>query len=168
MVKPLLNGRTRDDREANYGPSFRKLRYGLLLLVSIKIPNFEEDTSNFQNMTFVNMYRLSKIARGLGINFDRSKIAEKIYKEMEDKGEVRKIITEDNKTFVTLTKKGEQALSEKLECLEILNEKFYSQPLLQNLCVPSTSEERKSKGLKSPGTSKDEIMIENLIAKISS
>ena len=56
----------------------------------------------------------------LGLEFDRTKVAGKIFSELESKGKIKRAITEDSKTFITLTEEGKKKCNEKLDLLLIL------------------------------------------------
>jgi hypothetical protein len=61
-----------------------------------------------------------------GLGFERTKVAGKIFSELEDKGKIKRTITDDSSTFITLTDEC------KKECIENLDFKeFYSDPSLQ-------------------------------------
>jgi predicted transcriptional regulator len=170
-VKSLLNGVTPDGKEATYASLFKIWRYAIILLVSINFPGFEEHTKQIQSTTYINFYRLNKIAKFLDLKFDRTKMAYKIYTELESKGLTR-TITDDNKTFITVTEKGQEKCLEKLDQLLKLNEYLYSDASLKDRYSEEEQrldENRMSKDLKikpSHPTEK-EVTVDNLIKRIS-
>jgi hypothetical protein len=94
----------------------------------------------------------------------------KIFKELEDKGEVTIINTRDNKTLITFTKKGLKICEAKLEELHTLNEYFYSYPLEQRRYDEEQGKDvRLAKGLKfeSLEPTAVEITVDKLIKSIS-
>jgi hypothetical protein len=91
---------------------------------------FSDHTIKVGNETFCNFYRLEKVANRLHLHFDRTRIAEKIFEQLENSGDVKKLV-KDNKTFITLTKKGKENCLKKLEQLCELNRLFYMNPLMQ-------------------------------------
>jgi hypothetical protein len=98
-------------------------------------------------------------------------MAYKIYTELESKGLTR-TITDDNKTFITVTEKGQEKCLEKLDQLLKLNEYLYSDASLKDRYSEEEQrldENRMSKDLKikpSHPTEK-EVTVDNLIKRIS-
>src|SRR5215216_4132510 len=105
----LLNGEHRGGKRATLASDFRTTRYVIALLAAIMIEIFSEHTIRIGTETFCNLYRLEKVANRLHLRFNRTRIAEKIFEQLEQKGEVKKLV-KDNKTFVTFTKKRERKL----------------------------------------------------------
>jgi hypothetical protein len=126
-VRNLLNGDAQPGKRATFGPGFKMSRYVIILFAATTIKIFSEQTENIKGSMYFNFYRLQKVASRLQLEFDRTKIARKIYSELQDKGEVATVI-EENKTFVTLTEKGKQNCQEKLQELCELNRLFLSEP----------------------------------------
>jgi predicted transcriptional regulator len=170
-VGPLLNGRTPNGKKATYASLFKTSRYAIILLASIKHHAFENNTIKIGNTTFTNFYRLNMIAEVLGLEFDRTKIADKIYSELQDKGLIKRIITEDHKTFITLTEKGEKKFLKNLDELQTINELYISRPLLQRQYDEEEQEQdyRLVKGvkIKSSQLTDEQIIVDNLIKSIS-
>jgi hypothetical protein len=163
-VKNLLNGKTNTGLKAKYSSNFKDLRYAIILLASLVLPI--DNTKEIENTTFINYYSLDKVARMLGLEFDRTKVADKIFSELESKGGVRRAITDDSKTFITLTDEGKEKCIKGLDLLQILNEKFCSDPSLQMKYLYEGVEGKFAKGF-IPHTEK-ELIVENLINRISS
>ena len=82
-----MNGKTNTDHKAKYGSNFKTMRYAIILLASLVLP--VDNTKEIQNTTFINYYSLDKVARMLGLEFDRMKGADKIFSELENKGKIR-------------------------------------------------------------------------------
>ena len=118
----VINGKVPNVRDTNFGSDFRTARYAIILLAALVSPIFEDSNIQIQNFTCVNFYRLEKVARLLGLVFDRTRTAEKIYRDLESK---QKIIffKVDNKTFITFTKQGQKM------CLERLKQFIYLQSI---------------------------------------
>jgi hypothetical protein len=118
----VINGKVPNVRDINFGSDFRAARYAIILLAALVSPIFEDSNIQIQNFTCVNFYRLEKVARLLGLVFDRTRTAEKIYRDLESK---QKIIffKVDNKTFITFTKQGQKM------CLERLKQFIYLQSI---------------------------------------
>jgi hypothetical protein len=127
QVRLLLNGRHNDGSKAMFPSNFKFNRYAIVLLAAISMSNFEYHTKKIQNVNFISYYNLYKVAKFLGIEFERTKSAPYIYKELIDRGQV-KMLTEDNRTFITLTERGKKSCEEKLEELQLLNEHFNENP----------------------------------------
>ena len=127
QARPLLNGRYRDGSKATFGSDFKFTRYAIILLAAISMSNFEYRTKKIQNSTFISYYNLYKVAKFLGIDFERTKAAPYVYKELIDRGQV-KILTEENRTYITFTEKGKKSCEEKLKELQLLNEHFNENP----------------------------------------
>jgi len=163
-VKHLLNGNTTTGLKAKYSSNFKNLRYAIILLAGVVLP--VDNTKEIQNTTFINYYTLDKVARMLGLEFDRTKVADKIFSELENKGKIKRAITDDSKTFITLTDKCKKECIENLDLLQILNKEFYSDPSLQMKYLYEDVEGTLAKGM--TRHSEKELVVENLINRISS
>ena len=161
----MLNGKSNTGHNAKYGSNFKKLRYAIILLAGVVLP--VDNTKEIQNATFINYYTLDKVARMLGLEFDRTKVAGKIFSELETKGKIKRAITDDSKTFITLTDECKEECKEKLNLLQILNKEFYSDPSLQTKYLYEEVEGTLAKGFTRHSDSK-ELVVENLINRISS
>ncbi|MFY9869041.1 MAG: hypothetical protein WAK17_04930 [Candidatus Nitrosopolaris sp.] len=135
-------------------------------MASLVLPS--DNTKELQNTTFINYYGLDKVARMLGLEFDRTKVAGKIFAELESKGKIRKTVTSDSKTFITLTEEGKKKCIENLDLLLILNKEFYSDPSLQMKYLYEDIEGKFTKGFGSHRHTGKEVIVENLINRISS
>ncbi|MGC2680994.1 MAG: hypothetical protein WA323_03935, partial [Candidatus Nitrosopolaris sp.] len=142
------------------------MRYAIILLASLVLPS--DNTKELQNTTFINYYGLDKVARMLGLEFDRTKVAGKIFAELESKWKIRKTVTSDSKTFITLTEEGKKKCIENLDLLLILNKEFYSDPSLQMKYLYEDIEGKFTKGFGSHRHTGKEVIVENLINRISS
>jgi hypothetical protein len=127
--------------EANFGSDFRTARYAIILLAALMSPIFEDNNIQIQNFTCINYYRLERVARFLGLVFDRARTAEKIYRDLESKHRVR-FFKQENRTFITFTKQGQKMYQEILKLFEELAYHQKSIPSLQN----QQSEERRGLG----------------------
>jgi hypothetical protein len=87
--KTIINGKVPDVKDANFGSDFRTAKYAIILLAALMSPLFEDSNIQIQNFTCVNYYRLERVARLLGLVFDRARTAEKIYRNLESKHKVR-------------------------------------------------------------------------------
>lgn len=166
QARLLLNGRYRDGSKASFASDFKFTRYAVVLLASITMSNFEYLTKKIQNSTFVSYYSLYKVAKFLGLEFERTKAAPYVYKQLTDRGHV-KIILENNRTFITFTEKGRKSCQEKIEELQFLNEHFNENPLEEKRYA---DEERRNKALikgAEPAQAEPETEIDKLIKKIS-
>lgn len=101
-VRCLLNGKTTDGRPAKF--NFTTTKYAIILLAATAIEIFRAETLLIQNSSFFNLYNLEKVAEYLHLEYDRRWQAIKMYKDLEDRGDVRKEITADNKTYISLTR----------------------------------------------------------------
>ena len=165
----LLNNKYRDGSEVTLELGFGRARYAIVLLAAISLPSFAYHTKKIQNTTFISYYNLYKVAKFLGIEFERTKSAPYIYKELIDRGQV-KIVTKDNRTFITLTERGKKSCEEKLEELQLLNEHFNENlPDRQKYKEGEDWGGRSVKGAKliSPQRLDVETEIDKLIKKIS-
>jgi hypothetical protein len=163
-----LNGMTNTGHKAKYASKFKNLRYAIILLASLVLPIFEDKTKEIQNTTFINYYRLDMVAETLGLEYDRTKGADKIFSDLENQGEIRRAITNDSKTFITLTEGGKNKCNEKLDLLLILNKEFYSNPSLQTRYLDEDTEGKFAKGIGSDRHADKALTVENLINRISS
>jgi hypothetical protein len=128
QVRLLLNGRYHDGTKAAFASDFKYMRYACVLLAAITMSNFEYHTKKIRDETYVSYYSLYKVARFLGLKFERTKAAPYIYKELTQKGHT-KIIVQDNRTYITFTENGRKSCEEKLEELQFLNGEFNEKPL---------------------------------------
>jgi hypothetical protein len=159
-----LNGKTNTGHKAKYGSNFKTMRYAIILLASLVLP--VDNTKEIQNATFINYYGLDKVARMLGLEFNRTPNgAGKIFSELENKGKIKRAITHDSKTFITLTDEGKKECIEKLDLLQILNKEFYSDPSLQTKYLYEDVEGTLAKGF--TRHSEKELIVEKLINRIS-
>jgi hypothetical protein len=169
QARLLLNGRYRDGRKATFELGFKYVRYAIVLFAAISVPTFEYHTKKIGNTIFISYYNLYKIAKILGLEFERNRAAPYAYKELIQRGQV-KITVEDNKTFITFTEKGKKNCEEKLDYLQLLNEQFNSNPLAQiKYMKEENGRQRTVKGMghKSPQSHETETEIDKLIKKIS-
>ena len=86
QARLLLNGKYRDGSKATFGSNFKFTRYAIVLLAAISMSNFEYHTKKIQNATFISYYNLYKVAKFLGIEFERTKSAPYVYNELVDRG----------------------------------------------------------------------------------
>lgn len=168
-VRPLLNGTTFDGKKADYAPGFKYPRYAVILLAGITVPVFEEHTEKVKNSVCLKIYRLDKVANVLRLDFERTKAAD-TYRDLEKDGKI-KIITENNKTFITLTRKGVEKCEEDLESLQIIAKLFHSHPGVQDRHSETerNEDDRLSKGLtpKAHKFSDIDTEVDKLISSIS-
>jgi SNF2 family DNA or RNA helicase len=162
-VRCLLNGKTTDGRPAKRF-NFTKAKYAIILLAATALTIFRDETLTIRNSPFFNFYKLGQVAEYLHLEYDRKKQAPKMYEELKDKGDVRREITTDNKTFISLTEKG------KKKCLIKLDELHDLRVYLSE--IPSEdkyADEDKwvAKGIRE-GLTNTELKIEELITRISS
>src|SRR6476469_1185133 len=85
QARLLLNGKYRDGSKASFASDFKFTRYALVLLAAITMSNFEYHTKKIQNATFISYYSLYKIAKFLGLEFERTKAAPYVYKELTER-----------------------------------------------------------------------------------
>jgi hypothetical protein len=109
----VINGKVPDVRDTNFGSDFRTARYAIILLAALMSPLFEDYNRQIQNFTCINYYRLERVAKLLGLGFDRARTAEKIYRDLESKQKVM-FFKLDNQTFITFTKQGQKLYQERL------------------------------------------------------
>ena len=110
----VINGKVPNVRDTNFGSDFSSARYAIILLAALMSPIFEDNNIQIQNFTCVNFYRLKKVARLLGLVFDRTRTAEKIYRNLESKQRII-FFKVGNKTFITFTKQGQKMSLERLK-----------------------------------------------------
>ena len=169
-VRQLLNGTTLDGKKADYVPGFRIPRYVIILFAGITVPIFKE-YADTENSDCINLYRLYKIANYLRLDFDRTKTASNIYKKLEEKGYITIVTTQDHKTCIKLTRKGEEKCEQDLESLQTLAEYFHSHPGLQARYSEDKTEQNQlyiSKEASSKSYRKDlDLTVDKLINRIS-
>jgi hypothetical protein len=169
QIRLLLNGRYRDGSKTSFESGFKYARYAIILLAAISSPSFGYHTRKIRNTNFASYYNLDKVAKRLGLEYERNRAALNAYDELTQRGHVKTAV-EDNRTFITFTEKGKKNCEEILEDLQYLNEHFNSIPLAQQ----KSKEDRRSglgtaKGgyAGSPYRPKTEREIDRLIRKIS-
>jgi hypothetical protein len=165
QVRLLLNGRYRDGSKAAFASDFKFMRYACVLLAAVTLSNFEYHTRNIQHETFVSYYNLYKVAKFLGIEFERTKAAPYVYKELIQRGHAKKAV-ENSRTFITFTRNGRISCEEKLEELQLLNEHFNENPLELKKYRDEVQRKMTSKGA-TPRHLDAEKIIDELITKIS-
>jgi hypothetical protein len=162
-VRLLLNGRYHDGTKASFASDFKFMRYACVLLAAITMSNFEFHTKKIRNETYASYYSLYKVAKFLGLEFERTKVAPYIYKELVNRGHAKTAV-ENNRTYITFTEKGRISCEEKLEELQFLNEEFNEKPLeLQRYKDEITNRLVKGKPLEA----RKATTIDKLIKKIS-
>jgi predicted transcriptional regulator len=120
-VVPVLNGRDSDGKPKYLGPEATKIyRYLLVLWGAKSEPMFRLREKEIDNLIYFTLYALKEIANSfkdispyhLPINYDRSKVAIKVYNMISNNGlvDIKKI---DGDTYITVTEKGED-VSDKL------------------------------------------------------
>jgi predicted transcriptional regulator len=168
QIRLLLNGRYRDGSKASFESGFKYVRYAIILLAAISSPSFGYHTRKIRDTNFASYYNLDKVAKVLGLEYERNRAAPNAYDELTQRGHV-KIATEDNRTFITFTEKGKRDCEEILEDLQHLNENFNSHPSLQQKYKDGGNEGQKSSKGAYPGSHDSEIEIETeqLIRRIS-
>lgn len=138
------------------------MRYACVLLAAVTMTNFEFHTKKIRDEIYVSYYSLYKVARFLGLEFERTKAAPYVYNELIHRGHAI-TISENNRTYITFTEKGKTSCEEKLEELQFLNEEFNEKPLeLQKYGL--NRNDRLAKGSKPRQV---DGRIETLIRKIS-
>jgi hypothetical protein len=165
----LLNGRTLQGKKATYGSYFTTLRYALVLLYAItsEIVRDENEKDLTLDCTRFNFYRLNKVADLLHLEFERRRVAKKIYTELKDKG-YAKTERKGGKEYICITEKGEKSCKNKMEETRKLKRYFMSLPLLQ----AKYDEEQVPAGMVIKGSqpatnSHAERLVEQIINRIS-
>jgi hypothetical protein len=130
-VTYILNGQTSNGQNTTYGSLFKTTRYAVILLAAISLQSFRDQTITVKGAPFHNLYRLEKVADFLRLEYDRTKQAKKIYEDLEKKGEVKREVTKDNRTYISLTEKGINNCLKKIEELHGLHDYFTRVPPLQ-------------------------------------
>jgi hypothetical protein len=95
-----------------------------VLLAAISLPSFTYHTKKIQNTNFASYHNLYKVAKILGLEYERNRAAPNAYAEFAQRRDV-KVVVEDNRTFITFTEVGRK------NCEEILYEHFNSIPLVE-------------------------------------
>jgi hypothetical protein len=165
----LLNGQTNDGRNASYGSLFKTTRYATILLAATSLENFKVHTVEIRGTSYFNLYRLDQVADALRLDYDRTKQAKKIYEELAANSEVKIEVTEDNKTYVSLTEKGIRNCLKKIQELHDLKDYFGRLPPLQQKYTEDELASKPGKGLQSKSNEliEDELKVEMLIKSIA-
>jgi hypothetical protein len=164
-----LNGQTTDGRNTTYASLFKITRYAIILLAATSLENFKDQRVKIRGTTFFNLYRLDKVADFLRLQYDRTKQAKKIYEYLGSRGEVKIEVTEDNKTYVSLTEKGMKNCLKKIQELHSLKDYFGRIPPLQQKYTedwPARKPEEDTQS-KSNELMQEEINVEKLIKSIA-
>ena len=120
-IVPILNGRDSEGHVIYLGPQRTKIhRYLLIIFLAKSAQMFRLSGKEIDNSIYFTLYALKEIANSfkdispyhLPINYDRTKVASKVYNMISSNGlvDIKKI---DGDTYVTVTKKGDD-VSEKL------------------------------------------------------
>jgi hypothetical protein len=166
-VANVINGKVPNDKNAVFRADFRKSRYAIILLVGLH-PQFDDHRILIQNNTCINFYRLDRVAKLLGLAFDRSYTAEKIYRELEAKKMVL-FFKQDHQTFITLTKEGSAKYHKILDSFIELDNHLKSNASIQPLYVQEKPARVPTKGLtiKSNQMIEAKLIADKLIRRIS-
>lgn len=166
QVYVLLNGQTTDGRNTTYGSLFKTTRYAIILLAAISLETFKDKTIKISGTPFFNLYRLDQVAEALHLQYDRTKQAKKIYEDLGKNGEVKIEITEDNRTYVSLTEKGIKNCLKKIQELHDLKDYFGRLPPLQQ---KYTEDWKPGEDLQSKSNEliEDEFKVQKLIKSIA-
>jgi hypothetical protein len=156
----VINGKVPNGKNADLGSDFRKSRYAIILLVGLEHPLFEDHRIQIQNSVCINFYRLERVAKLLGLAFDRAYTAEKIYRDLEANQMVR-FFKQDHHTFITFTKRGVIMSQKRLKVLQKLDDHLKSNPSLQHIYAEEKQGRASAKGLTIKST---QIMEAKLIA----
>lgn len=127
-VAPILNGRVKNNEKATFSVQFKPTRYAITLWAALNL--FSEQATQIERSSYFGFYGLKKIADVLEIDYDRTKQAQKTYRILEAKGFVN-ITRKDNKTYITLTKKGVAFCKSKLRFLREMKQALEQKPYLQ-------------------------------------
>ena len=127
-VAPILNGRIKNNQKATFSVQFKPARYVITLWAALNL--FSEQATQIERSPYFGFYGLKKIADVLALDYDRTKQAQKMYRILEAKGIV-KITRKDNKTYITLTRKGVELCKSKLRFLKEMKQAFDQKPYLQ-------------------------------------
>ena len=161
-VHKLLNGKTLDGRNAIYHSDFKRARYSAILLASVTLNIFRKKPYP-KDCNSYSIYNLDKVAKTLLLDFERTRVARKIYEEMKDFGEVKIERTKD-KEYICITEKGKKSCNKQLEELFRLKKYFEEIPQLQDKY--DEAPRHIGKGL--PSVDSDlEKMVEDLVHSIS-
>ena len=119
-IVPILNGRDSEGHVIYLGPQRTKIhRYLLIIFLAKSAQMFRLSGKEIDNSIYFTLYTLKEIANFkdispyyIPINYDRSKVAIKVYNMISSNGlvDIKKI---DGDTYITVTKKGDD-VSEKL------------------------------------------------------
>jgi hypothetical protein len=164
-VYNLLNGKKLDGKNATYHSNFKKARYASILLASVTLDNFKDEPCP-NDCNSYNFYKLAKVAKTLELEFDRTRIAKKIYDEMIKSGEVKTERIED-KEYICITEKGKKICQKQLEELHLLRNYFEAIPAIQEKYNENQYPNYLSKGLPASIDPKIEETVEELINNIS-
>ena len=164
-VYKLLNGKQLDGKNATYHSNFKKARYTAILLAAVTLNNFKDEPCP-NDCNRYNFYKLDKVAKTLKLEFDRTRIAKKIYEDMVKLGEVKTERIED-KEYICITEKGKKICQKQLEELQLLRDYFEAIPAIQEKYNENHYPNYLSKGLPSSIDPKIEETVEELINNIS-
>ena len=164
-VYTLLNGKSLNGKNAIYHSNFKKARYTAILLAAVTLDIFKDEACP-KDCNRYNFYGLNKVAKKLKLEFDRTRIAKKIYEEMEQLGEV-KIEHSENKEYICITEKGKKIFQKHLEQLHDLRNYFEAIPAIQEKYTENQYPNYLRKGGSFPIDPEIEKTVEELIDNIS-
>ncbi len=165
----LLQGQNIDGQNTTFGSIFRTTRYAVILLAAVSLDHFEENTVKIKGTTFCNFYRLEKVAHALRLDYDRKRQAKKIYEDLQRKGNLKIIVTEENKTYITLTEKGIKECRKKIQKVRDLKNYLLRIPALGDRYTTDEVISRLERDLhgKSHELTEEESEVERLVKSIS-
>jgi predicted transcriptional regulator len=168
-VIPVLNGRDASGNIIYLGPQRTKIhRYLIVVFLAKATQMFRLMGKEIDNSVYFTLYGLSKVAESfkqigpyhLAINYDRTKVATRIYNMISNDGlvAVRKI---GGDTYITITEKGEEVSAKLLQ-------DFITYGEIANMNKPNSDERFVSKGVrKDPGLDRVEKKLAEKISEIN-
>lgn len=119
QVKHMLNGKDRSGNKTSLYSEIKHLRYYAVLDYAMNSSIYKNESKTVNEKNFFNVYRLEKVANTLDLDFDKSRIAKKVFEDGEKRGEIE-FLREDHREYVRLTPKGIDTLNEGLDELKSL------------------------------------------------
>lgn len=118
-IRYLLNGEDQEGNKLSIISDVKYIRYLAVVNYAMLSPTFEQSSIVDSGRVHFSQYKLGLVAKTLGLQFDRSRIAEKIFKQAEKREEITRI-THENKQYISLTDKGIKKVREGMREIESL------------------------------------------------
>jgi hypothetical protein len=134
-LTPVLNGRDSENKPIFLGPNRIKIhRYLIILYTAKSVPSFSITGKSIDDSVYFTAYGLGNIAKSFTteLNYDRTKVAMKVYRAAEEKGwvQIKKI---NGETYITTTPIGDELCNQLISDLITAKRLIKMDPAIQDV-----------------------------------